>query len=183
METLRDLKEWVLADLEGRARIFDDADYYLVQYDDNPDRFVLPKDFVEAKPVIEAFAGDSLAYAKWLRKFNSDYVPRGSDIGKAITTRAAKSQCRGINRRKRNMELDAITQAIRLGRIKDSPGDKARFKLRLSRWIKEQYTGLLDAHRRQTKVGRLSVEERDELASNFWEELAQRIAGGELPDV
>ena len=183
METLRDLKEWVLADLEGRARIFDDADYCLVKYDENPEKFVLSQVYIEAKPIIEAFAGDSLAYANWLRRFNNDYVPRGSEVGKTITMRASKAQCRGINRRRRNIEQDAIILAIRLGRIKDTPGDKARFKMRLGRWIKMQYLALLTEARSKTKKGRLSAEERDELASNFWEELAQRIAGGELPDL
>jgi hypothetical protein len=46
-----------------------------------------------------------------------------------------------------------------------------------------QYLALLTDARSKTKKGRLSAEESDELASNFWEELAQRIAGGELPDV
>lgn len=183
MDTLRELKEWVLDDIEARASVFDVADAYLVAYDERPEYFVLPAEHRYAKPVVEAFAGDSLAFAKWLRKFNNTYVDRGSEAGKLITRRAAKAQSRGINRRKRNLESDALTLALRRDMVEDSIAAKSRFKRRLSVWIKAQYAAYLTEHRRRTAKNRLSLEERDELVAKFWDELAQRIACGDLPDL
>lgn len=66
--------------------------------------------------------------------------------------------------------------------IKDIPLEKLRYKKRVSEWIKKEYKLRLDAARKSTKSGRLSNEERDELATAFWDELLQSFSAGDIPE-
>lgn len=66
--------------------------------------------------------------------------------------------------------------------IKDIPLEKLRYKKRVSEWIKKEYKLRLDAARKSTKSGRLSNEERDELATEFWDEMLQRFTSGDIPE-
>lgn len=66
--------------------------------------------------------------------------------------------------------------------IKDIPLEKLRYKKRVSEWIKKEYKLRLDAARKSTNSGRLSNEERDELATEFWDEMLQRFTSGDIPE-
>jgi len=66
--------------------------------------------------------------------------------------------------------------------IKDIPLEKLRYKKRVSEWIKKEYKLRLDAARRASKSGRVTNEERDDLATEFWDELLQNFSAGEVPD-
>lgn len=183
MESLKDLREWVLDDPDNRAFAFKVADHYLVKYDEDPKMFrPIPKDDAFVKPVVEAFAGDSSAYASWLRKLARNYLHRGSEAAVVIGEVAKVAQCRGINRRKRMIELEAIRQAVIQGKIKDTPLEKTRYKRRVSEYIKREYKLLLDGERRKTKNGRISLDEREELITKYWDDLLQSFAAGEIPE-
>jgi hypothetical protein len=182
MDSLKDLREWFLADPEVNAPVFKIADYYLVKYDENAEAFLIPHDHAFVKPVVEAFAGESMAYAKWLRKLTGNYLVKGSPPAVIIGEVAKAAQCRGINRRKRYLEGEAIRQAVIKGMIQDKPVDKQRYKRRVSEVIKREYKALLDGVRAKTKGGRISVEERDEIVTAFWDELLQRYTSGDVPE-
>lgn len=169
-------------DPEARAPVFKVADHYLVKYDEAPELTVVPREHIYVKPVVEAFAGDSLAYVKWLRKLMANHLERGSSAAMIIGDVAKDAQSRGINRRKRLLETEAIRQALGKRMIEDSPMQKARYKRRVSEWIKKDYKAHLDSHRKNTKNGRLSIEERDELITKYWDDLAQRFASGDVPE-
>ncbi len=183
MDSLKELREWFLEDPENRAIAFKIADQYLVKYDENPQGFrPIPREDSFVRPVVEAFAGDSAAYADWLRKLARNYLVRGSMPAVELGSTAKIAQCRGINRRKRLIETEALRQAIIQGKIKDTVLEKARYKRRISDWIKKDYKVTLDAERSKTHSGRLSLEERDELVTAYWDALLQRFASGDVPE-
>ena len=66
--------------------------------------------------------------------------------------------------------------------IKDIPLDKLRYKRRVAEAIKREYKVLLDSARAKTANGRVTIEERDELASKFWDDLLQRYTSGDVPE-
>lgn len=182
MESLKELREWFLEDPESRVVAFKIADHYLTKYDENPELTVLPREHIFARPVVEAFAGDTLGYVKWLRKLMRTYLVKGSDPAMFIGEVCKPAQSRGINRRKRLLETEAIHHAVNRGMIRDNPLDKLRYKKRVNEWIKKEYKLLLDAARRNAKNGRLTIEERDELATAFWDELLQKFSAGDVPE-
>lgn len=189
MDSLKELREWFLADPENRWDAFVVADYYLTEYDAKPDLVEIPRSSLFAKPVVEAFAGDSLAYALWLRKLVRNYLVRGSEPAKHIGEVAKGVQSRGINRRKRFIEGEAVRWGLIKGYItspkvdkKKYLDDKRRYLTRVRFLIKREYTTLLESHRRKTKTGRLSLEERDEIAAAFWDDLLQRYTSGDVPE-
>ena len=182
MDSLKELREWFLADPENRCTAFKIADHYLTKYDEDPEMTVLPREHIFAKPVVEAFAGDSLAYVKWLRKLTGQYLVRGSEPAKYLGEVAKDAQSRGINRRKRFLESEAVRQALIKRMIKDVPLEKLRYKRRVAEAIKREYKALLENRRNKTKTGRLSLEERDEIATAFWDDLLQRYTSGDVPE-
>jgi len=182
MNSLKELREWFLMDPEARAPVFKVADYYLVKYDGTPELTVIPREHIYARPVVEAFSGDSLAYVKWLRKLVANNLERGSAAAVIIGSVAKDAQSRGINRRRRLLETEAVRQALKKGAVKDTTLEKGRYKRRVSEWIKAYYKAFLDGHRKTTHNGRLSNEERDELITKFWDDLAQRFASGDIPE-
>ena len=66
--------------------------------------------------------------------------------------------------------------------IKDVPLEKLRYKRRVAEAIKREYKALLENYRNKTKTGRLSLEERDEIATAFWDDLLQRYTSGDVPE-
>jgi hypothetical protein len=183
MNSLKELREWFLADPENRVTAFKVADHYLIKYDENPQGFrPIPREDAFVRPVVEAFAGDSAGYAEWLRKLARTYLVRGSYVSQFVGNVAKVAQCRGINRRKRLIEIEAVRQAVIQGRIRDTPLEKARYKRRVSEWVKRDYKAVLDGERRKTHNGRLSLEERDELVKQYWDDLLQQFTSGEIPE-
>jgi hypothetical protein len=183
MNTLKELREWVLADPESRVVCFQIADKYLVEYDRKPEFMVIPKEHAFSKPVVEAFANDSIAYSRWLRKLNQNHLERGSEASKALSETASKVQSRGLNQRRRAIESDALFSAVKSQVVKDNVADKARYTKRLRDFIKKDYAAHLNGLRGKTKNGRITNEEREMVALEYWESIAQRAAAGEFNSI
>lgn len=183
METLKDLREWVLADPEQRLISLQIADKYLVEYDRDPKFLVIPWEHSFAKPVVEAFANDPLAYAKWLKKLNNNHFERGSELGKSLTELSAKIQSRGLNQRRRAIESDALFSALKHGALKDTTLDKARWLKRFRDTVKREYEAHMKAFRSKTDKGRIKTEEREVIVAEYWEQMAQRAAAGEFNEL
>lgn len=183
METLTELKQWILDDPDNRVACLKDADFYLVQYDEHRDRFLLPARFVHIRPVVEAFAGDSLAFAQWLRDFARTYFFRTSDVAQFITRLANHAQSRGIVRRRRLLSKDAVDTAIRLGKIKDTVAERRRYALAFNNHVKAEYKKLMDARRNASPNRRIGRDELNDMAASFWDDINQTILAGEIPDL
>lgn len=181
MDTLTELKQWILDDPDARVGCLEDADFYLVAYDEQRERFLLPAQFVHIKPVIEAFAGDSLAFAKWVREFARKYFFRGSEPSKQLSAIAASAQSRGIMRRRRLIIADAVAQAVRLRFIPDTTKDRQRYGMAFNTWLRKRYTAHMKQQRGAHPGGRMTSEEREVETAAFWEDINQKILSGELP--
>ena len=182
MNSLKELREWFLEDPEHRAKAFEVADYYLVKYDDNPEMTKVPASCIYAKPVVESFAGDSLLWAKWIRKVANTYLERGCEHGKVLREVAKDAQSRGSNQRARMLKNEALRQALARGIVKDTKLEKGRYKRRVGEWIKREYKLFLGSHRRATKENRISLDERDELVTKWWDDLLQQFLSGDIPE-
>ena len=183
MDTLKELREWVLSDPAERVVCFQIADKYLVEYDRRPEFLLIPKEHAFSKPVVEAFANDSLAYAKWLRKLNTNYLERASEPSKLLTEVASRVQSRGLNQRRRAIESDALFAAIKSQAVKDVTLDKARYTKRLRDFIKKDYESHLKSFRSKTSNGKLTQEERETIILEYWESMAQRAVSGEFSEI
>jgi hypothetical protein len=181
MDTLTELKQWILDDPDARVGCLDDADFYLVAYDEQRDRFLLPAQFIHIKPVIEAFAGDSLAFAKWVREFARKYFFRGSEPSKRLSAIASSAQSRGIMRRRRLIIADAVATAVRSRFIQDTTKERQRYAMAFNTWLRKQYASYMKQHRATYPGGRMTSEDRESETAAFWEDVNQRILSGDLP--
>lgn len=178
MKSLKELREWFLADPDRRATAFVIADDYLVRYDRDPERFrPIPKDDIFARPVVAAFADDSLAWAAWIRKLCREHLGRGDTAGSILLSVAVTAQSRGANRRKRLLVSEAIQQALRRGMINDTKLDRARYERRVTNWLSTERKLRLKA-----KPGKLTKADKDDIATEFWEEAMQRFSAGDIPE-
>ena len=183
MKTMRELKEWILEDPAERLRYLKLGDEQAMMYERNPETFILPAAYAPCEPVVTTFFGDPFGYAKWLRKFRDDYFERGSDGGKFLSELAAHIEPRGMNKRVRLVEEDAILAAQRSGKLADNPRAVALFKLQLRKRLKAERQERLKAARARTQAGRLTLEERSEIIVHFWDEVASRASAGEFNDL
>jgi hypothetical protein len=112
----------------------------------------------------------------------ASHLERGCAAAQIIGNVAKDAQSRGINRRKRLLETEAVRQAVIQRKIHDTTLEKARYKRRVSEQIKKEYAAFLKAHREKTKSGRLSNEEREELVTAYWDDLLQQFLSGDIPE-
>jgi len=183
VKTMKELKTWILEDPEERLKYLKLGDEQAMMYSKNPETFILPVAYAPCEAVVATFFDDPFGYAKWLRKFRDDYFERGSDGGKYLSELAAHIEPRGMNKRVRLVEEDAILSAQRSGKLADNPRAVALYKLQLRRRLKAERQERLKTARAKTHKGRLTLEERSEITLGFWDDVAQRAAAGEFDDL
>jgi len=183
VKTMKELKTWILEDPEERLKYLKLGDEQALSYAKNPETFILPAAYAPCEAVVATFFNEPLGYAKWLRKFRDDYFERGSDGGKFLSELAAHIEPRGMNKRVRLVEEDAILSAQRSGKLASNMRAVALYKLQLRRRLKAERQERLKSARARTQAGRLSTEERSEITLAFWDDVAQRAAAGEFDDI
>lgn len=179
METIRELKEYVLDNPDDGVRALGIADNYLQLYDKIGNQLILPKEHSFAKPVVECFAGDPASYARWLKKVRDEMHKCGARMD--LNSLFRKVEVRGIQRERRAREDAAVMTAVRNNLIINTPTERQRYHRRLVlEWGKRRYA-VLDEARRSTKGGRLTLDEQSEVLARFWAAVDEEIAAGDLP--
>lgn len=156
------------------------ADMYIRQYNESPKTFVLPRQYVEIKDVIEAFALDLTKFVRYVRACRDSVAPHSPqhrdlhDLFRTLNVRCVQQQRR-----------DRLDQAWAWYERKNptaSYDQKVRWRRKLEQqWGKRRLAVLAEA-RRNTENRRLSLAEMDEILAKFWAEIQQEITEGKLPE-
>lgn len=180
MDTLRELRSYVLKEPERGARVLALADKYLQMYDKLGDDFRLPRDDIKVKPVIEYFAGDPAGYAAWLRRLRDD-LPARSVAADEINTLYRRVEVRALQRERRSRENRGLAKALAAGLVAGDYESKQRYLRKLVlEWSLRRHATLKE-HRRRVSGKHLSLDEQAEILQKFWQEIDDEIARGELP--
>lgn len=146
------------------------ADKYIETYNAVPDRFVLPREHVVLKPVIESFhdsLGDFVAYLRAIRNYLSgvekDEVHR---LYRTILTRHVQQ----VRRSRVERALKSVEKM--LGRKLDSDERK-----RLGRKLEQHWHARREALRRANK----GAAQGQGMFDEFWKTIDTEIENGDLP--
>lgn len=180
MESLRELREYIVDHPDKGAEMLDISDRYLQMYDQMGDSFVLPKVHAFAKPVIECFPGDPKGFSLWLKQVR-DTLPKGGLARSTINAIFRRVGTRALQRERRAREDAAVIVAVKLGLIPDDYATKQRYLRRLAlEWGKRRMQRLEDV-RRVSKAAHTSLDVQEEVLAEFWQEIEDEIGRGELP--
>lgn len=157
------------------------ADEYLRQYAALGSAFVLPQQYAQLKPIIDYYAGDLPGWVKFVRGIRDSLPKDGRTFHTDMHDLYRTLEVRLTQQERRDRLDSAVQAAVRKGIIPDEPSEKLRYSRRCTQHWKLRRDALLKAHAAATGKKRLSMEERDDLLTQFWTEIQEEISIGVLP--
>jgi hypothetical protein len=155
------------------------ADSYMLQLQRVGRNFVLPNEHSILQPIIDRYSKSFpkfVAYVKSLR----DTVPPRSANYIALHELYRMLEVRLVQQQRRERGRKALAW-LEKNHPKLSYEQKQKWFRKLEQqWSKERMSAL-DGARRKTVRGRVSTDEREELLAEFWAEVDERVAKGDLP--
>lgn len=178
-----DLKEFraTVLRLDKPEEVLRLADRYLMQMEEMGADFLLPRNHIIVRPILEYYAGDLKGWVKFVKGVRDRLPVEGRKFHEGVHEfyRTLLVRLTQIERRER---LDAaVAMALRKRMIEDTYDEKMRYSRRCTQVWKLRKDNLLKQHAASTKKGVLSLEEREELLAEFWTQVGDEIANGELP--
>lgn len=148
------------------------ADSYIQAYNRMPDQFVLPSDHVLLKPIIEAFAANTGAFAQYIKTLrdasDSHDYDELHDLYRTIDMRAMQAERRGRIRK----AVLLLTTQFRTTLGRDLSYEE---QLTMARFVEHRWGAMrlahMDQERRKHSKGRLPAEERATSLSQFWKSI------------
>jgi hypothetical protein len=155
------------------------ADKYMQAYNENQDGFILPREHLFLKPIIDAFAHDLGRYVEFIVSVR-DCLPKDS---------AGWERTQGVYRRimgRHTQKVRRVRADRAIAKAEELYGE-TDFHTRLKwvsdlehGWAKRRLDYLAD-RRAKTENNRLSSEERAEALLEFWDEIDTEINEGKVP--
>lgn len=157
------------------------ADEYLQDMERKGEHFILPREHAVVKPVLEHYAGDLAGWVKFVKSVR-DRLPVDGRVYHAGVQPFYRTLVVRLTQVQRRERLDAaVDLAVRKGLISDEYEAKMRYARRCTQVWKQRRDQLLKSHSDSTGKGRLSIEEREELLTEFWGQIAEELKNGEIP--
>lgn len=181
MEDLRETTNWLLheQDIGKWIRL---ADSYIQAYNRIPNQFVLPREHAALKPVIDAFALDTQAFAQYIRAMRDGSEGAAYDelheIYRTISVRALQAQRRTRLRRATLIMVPRVEKA--LGRPLRYDDEVVLSKFIEQRWGSMRMDAMAEA-RNERSVKRLPSEDRSVLLEQFWQSLDKALEREDVP--
>lgn len=181
MENLREATDWLLHEHEiGKwIRL---ADSYIQAYNRIPNQFVLPREHAALKPVVDAFALDTQAFAQYIRALRDGSEGMAYDelheIYRTISVRALQAQRRTRLRRATLIMVPRVEKL--LGRPLRYDDEVVLSKFIEQRWGVMRMSTMAEA-RNERSVKRLPTEDRSVLLEQFWQSLDKALEREEVP--
>lgn len=177
-----DLKEFraTVLRLDRPEEVLRLADKYLAQMQDLGDSFVLPREHILVKPVLEYYAGDLEGWVKFLDSIRQRLPKEGRKFHAGVQELFRTVEVRYVQTQRRARLDAAVQKAVKLRLVPDTYDDKIRYARRCTQeWTKRRMDLLKNSAK--GKGSRITVEERETLLDDFWLEIDAEIDRGEVP--
>lgn len=155
------------------------ADKYLTQMQELGTSFVLPREHVLVKPILEYYTGDLPGWVKFVKGVRDRLPKEGRTFHGGVHDLYRTLEIRRTQQERRERLDAAVSKALKKKLIPDTYEEKMRYARRCTQVWKERRDNLLKAH--IPKKGRLSVEEREGLLEEFWRTVMAEVDNGEVP--
>ena len=172
--TLNEATDVVLFDPDRTPMWIHAADRYLQLYNQDPESFILPRQYAVLEPIISSYAnnlGGFLGYVRGIRDSMGD-LPQAKlvqQIYRRVNTRYTQQ-----------IRRERSERALRKAEELYGPAPfilRQAWVARLEHLWAKRRLAYLDSHR--PKGGRLNIDERAEILGEFWGEIDHEIATGE----
>ena len=177
---LREFRETVLR-LDHPETLLILADKYLTDMEAKGDSFILPKEHVAVKPVLEFYAGDLEGWVKFVAGIRDRLPVSGRKFHPEVHMLYRTLEIRLTQQQRRERLSRAVEVAVKKRLIPNDYEEKMRYARRCTKEWQLRKTRLLDALRAGSKQNRVSVAERDSVLRDFWLNIDAEIENGELP--
>jgi len=155
------------------------ADSYIQAYNRMPDSFVLPADHVILKPIIEAFAANTSAFAQYIKTLrdasDSHDYDELHDLYRTIDMRSLQAERRSRIRKAVALLMPEFSRALERELTYEE-------QLKMARFIEHRWGAMrlahLDQERRKHNSKRLPAEERATSLSQFWKSIETALDNG-----
>jgi hypothetical protein len=144
------------------------------------DEFVLTANDTWLLPMLEFYTEDLEGWMNFVKNVRDRLEPRSpefvgvNDFYKVVNVRFIQRRTRAI--------LDvAVDLATRKGMIDQSWTAKQLYAKRCIQSWKMRKDNMLNAVRKTSKTGRVSLSHREELLKEFWDMIADEVNNGEIP--
>lgn len=177
---LRELRDTLLR-IDHPEKLLLLADKYLTQVEELGDDFILPKDHVIIKPILEYYSGDLPGWLKFVKGVRDRLPMAGRKFHEGVNDLYRTLEVR-LTQQERRERLDrAVATAVAKKLISNDTTEKIRYARRCTQSWKMRRENLLKVTASQTGNNRLSVAERETLLHEFWQQIDEEIYNGELP--
>ena len=176
---LREFRATVLR-LDKPEEVLRLADKYLAQMEEMGDSFVLPREHVLVKPVLEYYAGDQSGWLKFLDSIRQRLPKNRRKFHEGVQELFRTVEVRVVQAERRARIDAAVTMAVRKKLIPADYDSKMQYGRKCTQtWQLRRTDTLAKAAKAQGR--KLTVEERELILSEFWREIDAEIVRGELP--
>lgn len=171
---LRETTQAIL-DSDNPAVLLKLADRYVEMYNASPEVFVLPREHIILRPIIEVFhdnLGDFVGYVKAVRNVLAGVAK--SDVHefyRTVSTRYVQQ----VRRARAERAVKAVERM--LGRSLE-PDEKVRLVKKLEQHWGARRTAML---KHAKGSSRLSIDDRTVMLKEFWDQVDKEIDEGDLP--
>lgn len=158
------------------------ADDYIKRFEafSDSDQFELPAKHAWLEPAIAYYAHDLEGWVKFIKSVR-DRLPAKSQEFAKVFDFYKDVNARMLVQRQRQREEMAYDVAVRKQMLKDTPENRKRYAKRCTQYWANQRRMMLDNVRASSPTGRVSVDHREELLKEFWENIEAMIENGEVP--
>ena len=171
--------DFLLSNSSQAASWLRQADRYMQLYNEDPERFVLPRQHAFLKPLLEAYAHNLEGFVQYLAGVKNS-LPRDS-LGFGRVQKLYRTVMGRYVQQVRRQRMDrAIAKAEELfgetdfhARLQWAASLENVWALRRREFLSEK--------RARTKENRLSAERQAELLSVFWDQIETEISEGKVP--
>lgn len=178
MSNLRLFTEKLLRDPESAEQLRI-ADSYMRQTSELGRKFVLPREYVHLKPLVDTYSKDLDGFVEYVKSLRDQVPPRSGnyitlhELYRTILVR----QVQYARRARINRALEWVK--------KHHPELNAEQRAKWARKVEQQWgrrrMRMMEEARRMTHNGRLNVAEREGMLEAFWKEIDKEIEKGKLP--
>lgn len=156
------------------------ADNYLGRMEAMGDDFVLPRDHLLVKPILDYYHNDLTGFTRYVKRVRDGMMPK-SESKKNVHEVYRRLLIR-LTQQERRVRLDfAANIAIQKALIPDDYHARLRYNERCTAVWGKRKENLLRTVRSETPGKRISTDHREQLLASFWKTIRQELDNGEVP--
>lgn len=174
---LRDSTQTILHSPKPSA-LLELADNYIEMFNDLKDAFILPRDHAALRPLIEVFYDDLDGFVAYTKAIRNQLTQSERQDVHLFYRRIATRRLQQTRRDRVERALAQIEKTLK--RTLDGD-ERTRVISKLEQHWGKRRREYLDAHRRKSKHGRLSLDARAEILEVFYREIDEEITRNEIP--